>query len=78
MNISTKTTLATLVVVSATFALAGALLLREVRVTAIEESHEQALLLSRTLAGSFAVPLAQGQHETIQRQLDQIAELPAQ
>ncbi len=78
LNISTKTTLTTLVVVGTTFTLAGALLLREVRVTALEESHEQALLLSRTLAGSFAVPLAQGQHETIQRQLDQIAELPAQ
>lgn len=62
---------------SITFAAAGALLLRNVRLTALAESREQALVLSRTLSSSFAVPLSQGQHEIIQRQLDQIAELPA-
>lgn len=62
--------------VIAAFTLAGAALLSGVRLAAINESRAQALLLGRTLAGSFAVPMSLGQHEVIQRQIDQIAELP--
>jgi diguanylate cyclase (GGDEF)-like protein len=68
--------LTTLLVVISTFALAGAALLHGVRLAALSESHQQALILGRTLAGSFAVPMSLGQHEVIQRQIDQIAELP--
>jgi diguanylate cyclase (GGDEF)-like protein len=76
LTVSAKTTLTTLVVVSLTFAVAGALLLRVVHRAAVAESRHQALLLGRMLAGSFAAPLSQRQHEMIQRQIDQIAESP--
>ena len=77
LTVSAKTTLTTLVVVFVTFAVAGALLLRVVQRAALAESRHQALLLGRMLAGSFAAPLSQGQHEMIQRQVDHIAESPA-
>jgi diguanylate cyclase (GGDEF)-like protein len=78
LTVSAKTTLTTLAVVVVTFAVAGAILLHGAYSTALSESRQQALLLGRTLSGSFAIPLSQGQHEVIQRQIDQIAELPAQ
>src|SRR4051794_29673956 len=76
LTVATKTTLATLAVVMISFAASGALLLRGINRTARAESRAQAVMLARALAASFAVPLARGQHEVIQRQVDQMAELP--
>lgn len=76
LNVATKTTLTTLLVVAASLAVAGWILLQGIAKAARQESVVQSKLLARTLAGSFAVPLARGQHEVIQRQIDQMAELP--
>lgn len=54
----------------------GGVLLNGIHRSAYDEARAQGLLLARTLASSFSVPLARGQHELIQRQVDQIAELP--
>ncbi len=62
-------------VVAAFFALTGGLLLRAIDRAAIRVGRDEALVLGRTLSGSFASPLATGQHEVIQHQVDQIAEL---
>lgn len=66
----------TLVVVLASFTLAGGMLLRRFDDAARDEARVRALVLARGLAASFATPLARGQHEIVQRQIDQMAELP--
>ncbi len=76
LTVATKTTLVTLVVVMGCFLVAGGLLIEDVARAAQQESADEARLLARTLAASFAVPLARGQHELLQRQIDQMAELP--
>lgn len=76
LTIAAKTTLTTVAVVTIALGLAGALLLQRIEDQAREERQLQARILARTLAGAFAAPLARGQHEVVQRQIDQIAEFP--
>lgn len=51
-------------------------MLNGIQRSAREGATAQGLLLARTFASSFSVPLARGQHEVIQRQIDQMVELP--
>jgi diguanylate cyclase (GGDEF)-like protein len=76
LNVATKTSLVTLGVVALAMAVFGAWLVQGVTSRAQEEWRAEARLLARTLAASFAVPLARGEHELVQRQIDQMAEMP--
>jgi diguanylate cyclase (GGDEF)-like protein len=76
LTVARKTTLTTLAVVFVCLTIAGVLMLRGIRQAAAQECRDEAILLGRTLAGSFALPLARGEHEAIQGQIDQMAEAP--
>jgi diguanylate cyclase (GGDEF)-like protein len=75
LNIAAKTTLTTLLVVAISLVGVGAIMIEGISRAANDAGISQARLLARTLAGSFAVPLARGEHELLQRQIDHIAEL---
>lgn len=74
LNITAKTTLTTLLVVAISLVGVGALMLEGISRAANEAGISQARLLARTLAGSFAVPLARGEHELLQREIDHIVD----
>lgn len=76
LNIAVKTTLTTCLVVTIAMTASSAVLLRGIDRSAKEVATAQGLLLARTFASSFSIPLARGQHELIQRQIDQMVELP--
>lgn len=65
-----------LLVVLASLTLAGGLLLRRFDAAAEDEARTRGLVVARGLAASFSTPLASYQHEIVQRQIDQMAELP--
>jgi diguanylate cyclase (GGDEF)-like protein len=67
-----------LLVVVISLTITGLFLLKGIEQNALLESRETVTLLGRTLAGSFTAPLARGEHEILQRQIDQMAELKDQ
>lgn len=76
LNVVAKTTVTTAVVVTATCIVAGAIIVRMVESAARGEREARGRVFATALARSFATPLSRGDHQTIQRQIDQIVENP--
>lgn len=57
---------------------AGGILVGSIESAAKRERTARAMLVANTLARSFATPLSRGEHEAVQRLIDQIEEIPEQ